>query len=460
MVVTSFGARVAISGTNYLWTGAVDGDWNNAGNWNSNGVPVDVRSEDGAPLSINNDDRITFNAFGSNPVPTSNIPELGSAFVNPATCTTPQIDLLNGNLSFTGLDRGVCIAGNWSAMIGDGDTGNGTASLSLSGGIAKGISEFFGTQDRDFTIEADGSLTITDSNSGFIRLGSTDKTDRNVAFLLNGGSLSLPQPLEELDGSYIEFRAAGSTFTSALGGTIFTNIAAVSAEIGDGLTFRSTTGEDPVATDNGDGTYTVAFAATDVLLSNDHIASNAVPGSLVGALSYVTNNQSGLTYTLPVTANGPDSASFQISDTTNLRTAVWMTTNSYAISIAAAKDGTPLVTNDFTITVDAIPSDYHAFVVAAEVGDGIASGGEIVGQLQSMAVNPSAWTYSLVDGRTDLFEITDDTNVVQIAGTDPGSVGTVNHVQIQAGTAEATNYLVVAAEVVRGPRDPTFFRFR
>jgi hypothetical protein len=182
VIATIFAARPAISGTNYVWTGAVDGDWNNAANWDANGVPVDVRSEDGAPLSINNDDRITFNAFGSNPVPTSNIPALGSALAGGQACTTPQIYLLNGNLSFTGLDRGVCITDNWSATIGDGVTGNGTASLSLSGGIAKGISEFFGAQDRDFTIEADGSLTITDSNSGFIRLGSTDKSDRNVAF--------------------------------------------------------------------------------------------------------------------------------------------------------------------------------------------------------------------------------------------------------------------------------------
>jgi hypothetical protein len=237
----------------------VDGDWNNAGNWNSNGVPVDVRPEDGDPLSINNDDLIIFNAFGSYPVPTNNIPELGSAFVNPATCTTPQIDLLNGNLSFTGLDRGICIVGSWSATVGDGDTGNGNASLSLSGGMAKGISEFFGNQDRDFTIEADGSLTIIDDNSGFIRLGSTDKSDRNVAFFLNGGYLTLPQPMEELDGSYIEFQAEGSTFTSALGGTIFTNIAAVSAEIGDGLTFRSTTGKNPVAKEIGGGLYRIAF---------------------------------------------------------------------------------------------------------------------------------------------------------------------------------------------------------
>jgi hypothetical protein len=139
---------------------------------------------------------------------------------------------------------------------------------------------------------------------------------------------------------------------------------------------------------------------------------------------------------------------------------VWIATNSYAISIAAAKDGTPLVTNDFTITVDAIPSDYHAFVVAAEVDSGVASGGEVVGQLQSMAVNPSAWTYSLVDGRTDLFEVTGSTNVVQVSGTDPGPVGTVNYLQIQADNTTSTNFLVVAVEVVSGSSEATLFRFQ
>jgi hypothetical protein len=198
-----------------------------------------------------------------------------------------------------------------------------------------------------------------------------------------------------------------------------------------------------------------------ILLSGTSVASNAVIGTLVGDLSYTTNDQSGITYTLPVTATGPDSGSFQITSVTNLRTAATIAQASYAISVEAHSGGASLGTNDFTITVDPVASTYSAFVVSAEVQSGVASGGELVGVLQAEGADPSAFTFSLNSGRTDLFEIDGTgTNLVQVGGTSPGLAGAVNYIRIQAANAATTNNLVVAVQVVDGTPSGTLFMFK
>ena len=118
-------------------------------------------------------------------------------------------------------------------------------------------------------------------------------------------------------------------------------------------------------------------------------------------------------------------------------------------------------TGTITITVNPVANTYSAFVVAAEAASGVASGGELVGVLQAQGADPSAFTFSLNSGRTDLFEIDGTgTNLVQVGGTDPGLAGAVNYIRIQAANAAATNNLVVAVQVVDGTPSTTLFMFR
>lgn len=210
-----------------------------------------------------------------------------------------------------------------------------------------------------------------------------------------------------------------------------------------------------------DNLYFSQVTPSAVQLSGTSVASNAVIGTLVGDLSFTTNDQSGITYSLPVTATGPDSGSFQITSVTNLRTAATIAQASYAISVEAHSGGASLGTNDFTITVDPVANTYSAFIVSAEVAAGVATGGELVGVLQAEGADPSAFTFSLTSGRTDLFEIDGTgTNLVQVGGTDPGVAGTVNGIRIQAANAVTTNNLVVAVQVVDGTPSGTLFMFR
>jgi glycerophosphoryl diester phosphodiesterase len=186
----------------------------------------------------------------------------------------------------------------------------------------------------------------------------------------------------------------------------------------------------------------------DILLSSTRIASNAVPGSLVGNLSYNTNDQSNITYELM--GSGPDNGRFQITAGTNLRTVATIDQSVFNISIAAQKDGAWLATNAFTITATPVASAYSAFIVAAEVKAGVATGGELVGVLEAEGADSSPFTFSLTGGRTDLFEVDGTgTDLVQVTGTDPGPVGTIHYVETEAANTATTNHLVVKVEVVR-----------
>jgi len=254
----------SLNAATYSWTGANSGDWNDSGNWDANGVPIDTDLGD-AKLDLDaTSDKIVFNApLSDNPVPTSNIPTLGGdAFAN-NTQNTPPIELLYGDISFfvTGWNGQGMVHDNgeaWGTTVGDGDIANGTATLGYSG---------FSQLNRD----ADGSMVWTIYADGAINIDSSSATmtfcygtDRPAVFILNGGSLTIQDECDMLRGStdygpsYIQFSEDGSSFTAKFG-TDFVDVAAVEARIGAGLTFRSTTGYDPVATDNGNGTFTVEF---------------------------------------------------------------------------------------------------------------------------------------------------------------------------------------------------------
>jgi len=232
----------------YSWTGAVDGDWNNIGNWEPNGVPP----TSGGTVSVTPGETILFNALGSsNPLPTSNIPGLPGRGYG-----MPSIDLLyGGEITFAGTTE------NWSqppnidmGTVGDGDLGNGTVTLNYSkltdlrrdpGGTASWV------------INADGSLNFTRSTTFLVCYGGGKYT----TFTINGGAVEFNGALTKIAteaNTYAEFTAPGSSFTAKFGGD-FADKSAVEAQIGSGLSFRSSTGQTLGATDNGDGTFTVDF---------------------------------------------------------------------------------------------------------------------------------------------------------------------------------------------------------
>jgi hypothetical protein len=255
-----------LSTVNYEWSGATDANWNNPANWNANGVPIDSLAGGSLELYSGNGERIVFNVpLSSNPVPTSNIPALGGEASGSRDYITPQLDVKAGTITFSALgygSQGLVRDTDypWTMTVGDGDTDNGSASLTLNGGFTSGINRDQ-TGAMVWTIKADGTVTM--NAAGTVLIFGYD-TGRPANFILNGGSFTTTDELDMLQGStaygtsYIEFNGKSSTFTAKFG-TDFPNLASVIARCGDGLTFRSTVGALRV-TDNGNTTFTVSVA--------------------------------------------------------------------------------------------------------------------------------------------------------------------------------------------------------
>jgi hypothetical protein len=147
----------------------------------------------------------------------------------------------------------------------------------------------------------------------------------------------------------------------------------------------------------------------------------------------------------------------ETGSTNKLRTAKWIDSASYAISVIATESGGGglVVTNDFTITVDLATSDDWVFVVSADVQVGAADG-TVIGTAETS--RPGA-TFAVAGGLTNLFYFEgDDLKVTNSA--DWGAIGTTNYVTIQASGGGVTNELIVAASVVNGATSGTTFRFR
>lgn len=263
--VVAMTVSVGSAHADYQWTGAISGDWTDAGNW-IGGVPVDVNGPD-ADLEVDNAvHRIIFDApLSTNPLPTSNIPILGGYPFN-NTQSTPETDVLFGDLTFTlgGFQGGVVGRDNWTTNIGDGNTANGTASLTYTSNFSSGLNRDSKPSSITFVVNADGTLNLNDTNATTI---ISYGTDRFVAFILNGGDVNFNEALDvtrntnDLSDSFFDFKSAGSEVTAKFGvdfamagGDGLDN---VFAAIGNGLTFRSTTDLELGAINNGDGTFTV-----------------------------------------------------------------------------------------------------------------------------------------------------------------------------------------------------------
>lgn len=195
-------------------------------------------------------------------MPTSNIPSLGG--FNNNTGHTPIMDVRSGGIlnvnAGVGSIGGFVTQGNGSSRtlltVGDGIGGgseNVTLNVSLNGQLNRHPG---GNSVHNFLVNADGFLNFT-SNVDF-----NLSTNRFATFDLAGGSVVIAGTVTDLDNfaaNFVDFTAPGSSFTANFGSD-FPDFAAVLAQIGAGLSFRSSTALALSAVDNG-GSFTVSSPA-------------------------------------------------------------------------------------------------------------------------------------------------------------------------------------------------------
>ena len=252
LILSSTAAHAA---TIYTWLGTVDGDWNNAANWDANGVPVDFDpSNSGLTFENSNPDRIVINATNSSP--TTNVPVLHAG----STDVTPTVDVLNGHVAFS-LDSNRTGSGHYIlnedtfTTIGDGDVGNGLASLTLAPGQFRRYDPF----TMSITVNNDGALNFS-SNITIVRGAGP------LQVTLAGGSANFAgwvrplfgngTPGDGTENSWFDFTAEGASFTAGFG-EIFADLNWVNHYIDEGEFFRSTTSLPLAAVDNQDGSFTI-----------------------------------------------------------------------------------------------------------------------------------------------------------------------------------------------------------
>lgn len=252
--------------TTYTWTGAVDGDWNEAGNWAGDAIPVDNYPDSGDAdslgLTMPVGNKIVFNAAT---VPTVNIPKLGGDLN--ASRDTPSIELLQGGSidfdEFSGRDGSVWVnaSGSDPIMFLVGDNIGGAGEVELSVGSKAAVAQIARHNDNifNYVVNSDGILNFTSATVDF---GAN--AARAAKVTIAGGVVNFSGVIQDMTGNssaVVDFTTTGGELTASFGGN-FANIAAVQASID--VDFIETYGGSLIAVDNTDGTFTVsAVAAQD-----------------------------------------------------------------------------------------------------------------------------------------------------------------------------------------------------
>tara|TARA_B110000285_G_scaffold161738_1_gene180657 strand:+ start:299 stop:6547 length:6249 start_codon:yes stop_codon:yes gene_type:complete len=261
------GAALASQAAIYTWTGAVDGVWTTAGNWDANGVPVDsaTGTVNNAGLSLAPGESIVFDVApggAATPLPTSAIPDLGGS-VSPHD--TPTIVINQGGaiaLKLGGREGDVWsnVAGTRNVLtVGDGVGAAGEVEVSLSSIVSNPmLARHASSTTNNFQVNADGILNFT---SATIDFGYSAGRDGMIT--INGGEVNLSGVVTRLTtqaARVIDFTAAGGTFTASFGGD-FSDIAAVISSLD--VDFVNNTGAGYLQViDNTDGTFTVSVVET------------------------------------------------------------------------------------------------------------------------------------------------------------------------------------------------------
>lgn len=206
-------------------------------------------------------------------------------------------------------------------------------------------------------------------------------------------------------------------------------------------------------------TITVAATGIAVDFTPTTVDDTDPPNTLAGTLTMSSvADASGFSYSLESVDDYQD---FDITGT-NLYTDSFLAAGTYNLSIIGT-EGSFSRTNSFTVTVDSIGDDtYLAPVVAAEV-EATATAGDVVGNFEAQATHGSTITYSTTGGRTDLFEVTDSTNLTVAAGAALGNVGTIHYLNVNIANNQNDVDMVIKIDVVDEADNSsggTLFRFR
>lgn len=289
-------AAIPANAATYTWLGtAGDGDWNNATNWDANGVPVDNSTSTqintgtaAAPVledvnyfnGLNMDWRDSKIVF-SGTAPTTNIPSFGGT--NYKTLdgdllstgarqpnSTPVIELHSGgtyNLTAgsEGNLKGIVVNNITSNLnmftIGDGIGGAGDVTLNLA--LTNSLNREAKNHALVYTVNADGIFNINNNDSVF---HMTYNDDRHTNLILNGGIFTVDAAVDISENSvaaastFVDFTAAGSSFTAEYGGD-FTNATDVQNAMGTNSFFRSSNGQSLLFQDNSGTGFTITSAA-------------------------------------------------------------------------------------------------------------------------------------------------------------------------------------------------------
>ena len=253
--------------TIYTWTGATSGDWTDATNWDTNGVPVDNNTGTGANNGLtfpSNGSMIVFNG-GTNPLPTSNIPDLGG---NVAPRDTPSIVINQGgtiefNLGGREGDVWSNAAGTRNILtVGDGIGAAGEVTVTLSSSDPDSAPILARHNDNtlnNFQVNADGVLNFSSETIDFGWMAG----NRHGKITIDGGQVNLRGVVDDLTTftqRVIEFTAVGGSFTAQFGGD-FPDIAAVNSSLE--IDFTNSPGVTLIAADNGDSFTVRAIEGLD-----------------------------------------------------------------------------------------------------------------------------------------------------------------------------------------------------
>lgn len=280
--------------TTYTWTGAVDGDWANASNWDANGVPVDDLADDGGNgdgLTLSDLDLIVFSAAT---MPSTNIPAIGGSFEsgNTGANSTPSISFVSGgaiafdhfgfddafwtNRAQTGVSRTVL-------TVGDG-VGGGTDDVSVTINGTVHLNRH-GDGDHTFVINSDGTLIMNSALSRWAWNGTT----RNAFFKIDGGTVDFNDdiPVTGFSDGSIEFLSIGGSFSADYGGAL-ADYASVLAALG--TKFVDSTGTGTLeAIDNGTSFTVNAITPPD---PNYWTGTGGATWDQATTANFTTNNES------------------------------------------------------------------------------------------------------------------------------------------------------------------------
>ena len=234
------------------WTGANGGgNWYDAGNWDVNGPPSQG-TRLGTPLQT---DIVIFDsttAVGGY-MPTQNI--LVDSDWSSTEHLQPTLQVLNGTINFGSGDWWMYGGSSQGLIIGDGDTGT---LAQVNSGHTNWTRHIDKGGPNRITIHADGTMNQT--GSGNFQWSSNGGLDTQM--ILNGGTFTSSREIRGMAGDagdFVRFDAIGSSFTAEYGDgatTNFLDLTAVNAEFG--ASFINNTVGTMVASDNGDGSFTVS----------------------------------------------------------------------------------------------------------------------------------------------------------------------------------------------------------